>query len=123
LPLPTILREQRATVDERDAAERVEGANLRPRLSASADYLRNQYDVQVTIPRGPEAPLTATITDQTKVRERSAILAGLAEGTYRAVVTSKVLNEGVDVPDANIAVILSGSSFPPSGACWCCPCC
>jgi superfamily II DNA or RNA helicase len=53
--------------------------------------------------------LVPVITHQTKVRERSAILAGLAEGTYRAVVTSKVLNEGVDVPDANVAVILSGS--------------
>ena len=30
-------------------------------------------------------------------------------GTYRAVATSKVLNEGVDVPAANVAVILSGS--------------
>ncbi len=54
--------------------------------------------------------LVPVITHQTKVRERSAILAGLAEGTYRAVATSKVLNEGVDVPDANVAVILSGSS-------------
>ncbi len=53
--------------------------------------------------------LVPVITHQTKVRERSKILAGLAEGTYRAVVTSKVLNEGVDVPDANVAVILSGS--------------
>jgi superfamily II DNA or RNA helicase len=53
--------------------------------------------------------LVPVITHQTKVRERSAILRGLAEGTYRAVVTSKVLNEGVDVPDANVAVILSGS--------------
>jgi superfamily II DNA or RNA helicase len=53
--------------------------------------------------------LIPVITHQTKVRERSAILAALAEGTYRAVVTSKVLNEGVDVPDANVAVILSGS--------------
>jgi len=53
--------------------------------------------------------LVAVITHQTKVRERSEILAGLAEGRYRAVVTSKVLNEGVDVPDANVAVILSGS--------------
>ena len=53
--------------------------------------------------------LVPVITHQTKVRERSAILAGLAEGTYRAVATSKVLNEGVDVPDANVAVILSGS--------------
>jgi outer membrane protein TolC len=61
------VREQRATVDERDAAERVEGANLRPRLSASADYLRNQYDVDVTIPRGPEPPLTATIQPTNQV--------------------------------------------------------
>jgi len=53
--------------------------------------------------------LVPVITHQTKVRERSGILAGLGEGTYRAVVTSKVLNEGVDVPDANVAVILSGS--------------
>jgi superfamily II DNA or RNA helicase len=53
--------------------------------------------------------LIPTITHQTKVRERSAILAGLAAGTYGAVVTSKVLNEGVDVPDANVAIVLSGS--------------
>jgi superfamily II DNA or RNA helicase len=53
--------------------------------------------------------LVPVITHQTKVRERSAILAGLAQGTYRAVATSRVLNEGVDVPDANVAVILSGS--------------
>ena len=53
--------------------------------------------------------LVPVITHQTKVRERSAILAGLARGTYRAVATSRVLNEGVDVPDANVAVILSGS--------------
>ncbi len=53
--------------------------------------------------------LVPTITHQTKIKERSAILAGLAAGTYRAVVTSKVLNEGVDVPDANVAIVLSGS--------------
>lgn len=53
--------------------------------------------------------LVPVITHQTKVRERSEILAGLAAGTYHAVTTSKVLNEGVDVPDANVAVILSGS--------------
>jgi superfamily II DNA or RNA helicase len=53
--------------------------------------------------------LVPVLTHQTKVRERSAILAGLAAGTYHAVATSRVLNEGVDVPDANVAVILSGS--------------
>lgn len=53
--------------------------------------------------------LVPVITHQTKVTERSAILAGFAGGTYGALVTSKVLNEGVDVPDANVAVVLSGS--------------
>jgi superfamily II DNA or RNA helicase len=53
--------------------------------------------------------LVPVITHQTKVRERSVILSGLADGSYGAVATSKVLNEGVDIPDANVAVILSGS--------------
>jgi superfamily II DNA or RNA helicase len=53
--------------------------------------------------------LVPVITHQTKVKERSAILAGLSEGSLGAVVTSKVLNEGVDVPDANVAVVISGS--------------
>lgn len=53
--------------------------------------------------------LVPVITHQTKITERSEILEGLASGKYRAVVTSKVLNEGVDVPDANVAIIVSGS--------------
>ncbi|HEY2514569.1 MAG TPA: DEAD/DEAH box helicase family protein [Polyangiaceae bacterium] len=53
--------------------------------------------------------LVPAITHQTKVKERSAILAALADGSIGAVVTSKVLNEGVDVPDASVAVVLSGS--------------
>jgi superfamily II DNA or RNA helicase len=53
--------------------------------------------------------LLPCITHQTKVKERSAILRGLSDGTFGAVVTSRVLNEGVDVPDANVAVVLSGS--------------
>ena len=53
--------------------------------------------------------LIPIITHQTKVRERSDILERFARGAYTAVVTSKVLNEGVDVPDANIAIVISGS--------------
>jgi superfamily II DNA or RNA helicase len=53
--------------------------------------------------------LLPAITHQTKVKERSAILAALNEGALTAVVTSKVLNEGVNVPEANVAVVLSGS--------------
>ena len=53
--------------------------------------------------------LVPAITHKTKVRERSEILAGLASGRYAAIATSRVLNEGVDIPDANVAVVLSGS--------------
>ena len=53
--------------------------------------------------------LVPIITHHTRPKERSAILAALRDGTYGAVVTSKVLNEGVDVPEANVAVVLSGS--------------
>jgi superfamily II DNA or RNA helicase len=53
--------------------------------------------------------LVPVITHQTRVTERSEILAAFAAGKVAAVVTSKVLNEGVDVPEANVAVVLSGS--------------
>lgn len=53
--------------------------------------------------------LVPVITHQTPVTERSAILAGLQDGTFGAVATSKVLNEGVDVPAASVAIVVSGS--------------
>ena len=53
--------------------------------------------------------LIPAMTHQTKVKERSEILARFAEGSYSAVVTSRVLNEGVDVPEANVAIIVSGT--------------
>ena len=53
--------------------------------------------------------LIPVITHQTKISERAEILARLSDGVYNAVVTSKVLNEGVDVPAANIAIVVSGS--------------
>ena len=56
------VREQASVIAERDAAARVEHGSLWPRLSASADYLRNQHAVVVDIPRGAMDPLAATIT-------------------------------------------------------------
>jgi len=53
--------------------------------------------------------LIPVITHQTKVKERSAILERFSAGDYSAVATSKVLNEGVDVPEASVAIVLSGS--------------
>ncbi len=53
--------------------------------------------------------LIPAITHQSPVKERRDILAGFNNGTYPVVVTSKVLNEGVDIPAANVAIVLSGS--------------
>ena len=54
--------------------------------------------------------LIPCLTHQTAVKERQEILDRFKAGTYAAITTSKVLNEGVDVPEASIGVILSGSA-------------
>lgn len=53
--------------------------------------------------------LVPVITHQTKVTERLEILGGFSDGTYNAIATSRVLNEGVDLPSANVAIVISGS--------------
>ena len=53
--------------------------------------------------------LVPAITHQTKTRERKQILARFHSGEYPVVVTSQVLNEGVDVPAANVGIVLSGT--------------
>jgi superfamily II DNA or RNA helicase len=53
--------------------------------------------------------LVPAITHQTKAKERRHILDRFQAGEYSVVVTSRVLNEGVDVPAANVGVVLSGS--------------
>jgi superfamily II DNA or RNA helicase len=50
------------------------------------------------------------ITHQTKARERKQVLERFHSGEYPIVVTSQVLNEGVDVPAANVGIVLSGTS-------------
>jgi superfamily II DNA or RNA helicase len=54
--------------------------------------------------------LIPAITHQTKAAERKEILDRFRAGEYRAIVTSKVLNEGVDVPEAKVAIVLGGSA-------------
>jgi superfamily II DNA or RNA helicase len=54
--------------------------------------------------------LIPVITHETKAAERKHILDGFRGGDYRAIVTSRVLNEGVDVPEAKIAVVLGGTA-------------
>ncbi|MES3162095.1 MAG: DEAD/DEAH box helicase family protein [Halorubrum sp.] len=53
--------------------------------------------------------LIPAITAETGARERRETLERFRDGTYSRVVAANVLDEGVDVPDANVAVLLSGS--------------
>ncbi len=49
------------------------------------------------------------LTCRTSAAERKEFLDRFRDGTYQVIVTSRVLNEGVDVPEASVAVVLSGS--------------
>ena len=53
--------------------------------------------------------LIPAITHETGIKERREWLDAFNKGETRALATSKVLNEGVNIPDASIAIVLSGS--------------
>jgi superfamily II DNA or RNA helicase len=53
--------------------------------------------------------LIPAITHETNVKERKRWLEAFNAGEVLALATSKVLNEGVNIPDASVAIILSGS--------------
>jgi superfamily II DNA or RNA helicase len=62
-----------------------------------------------TVYRISERFLIPAITHETPVKERSAWLEAFNRGDVLALATSKVLNEGVNIPEAAVAVVLSGS--------------
>ena len=53
--------------------------------------------------------LLPAITHETPAAERRDVLQRFREGIYSRVVTANVLDEGVDVPDANVAIVVAGS--------------
>jgi len=87
------------------------------KLTVLADLLTQHYPEQTliftndnaTVYRISQEFLIPAITHQTPVKERHDVLQRFREGTYRVLVASHVLNEGVDVPAASVAVLLSGS--------------
>ncbi|WP_254768669.1 DEAD/DEAH box helicase family protein [Salinilacihabitans rarus] len=85
-----------------DALETILEEHREDRIIVFTAYNDLAYDVS-------ERFLIPTITHQTGAAERREVLGRFREGAYSRVVTSNVLDEGVDVPDANVAVVLSGS--------------
>jgi superfamily II DNA or RNA helicase len=45
-------------------------------------------------------------------KERLEVLSGLEEGRYPALVANRVLDEGVDLPDVKVAIVIGGSASP-----------
>lgn len=54
--------------------------------------------------------LVPTILSHTRKRERLAVLEGFAKGLFRVLVANRVLDEGVDVPEAKVAVVIGGQA-------------
>jgi len=91
--------------------------NSTAKVEALADVLDRHRDDRVIVftahtdlvYRLSERFLLPAITNETGAAERREILERFRSGEYSRVVTANVLDEGVDVPDANVAVVLSGS--------------
>jgi len=54
--------------------------------------------------------LLPTILSHTRKKERQAVLEGFAGETFPAIVANQVLDEGVDVPEAKVAVVIGGQA-------------
>ena len=106
---------RRAMLAHRQAKEIALGTDGKLRILA--DLLAQHYPERIliftndnaTVYRISQAFLIPAITHQTPVKERHDILTHFREGEYKTLVASHVLNEGVDVPDARVAIILSGT--------------
>ncbi len=90
----------RATARGRDASADAPGARRKTIIFTQNNKMAHSISDRFLIP---------IITHKTAKAERRDVLDGFRDGRYVAVVTSRVLDEGVDVPDAELGVIVSGT--------------
>jgi superfamily II DNA or RNA helicase len=91
--------------------------NSESKIEALADLLRAYGDEKTLIftrhnslvYRISRRFLIPAITHQTPKDERRATLEKFRKSGYRVIVTGQVLDEGIDVPDASVAFIISGT--------------
>jgi superfamily II DNA or RNA helicase len=106
---------RRAMLAHREAKDIALGTDGKLRILI--DLLAEHYPARIliftadnaTVYRISQELLIPAITHQTPVKERHEILTKFREGKYNTLVASHVLNEGVDVPAASVAIILSGT--------------
>ncbi len=88
------------------------------KLRVLEDIFRLHYGQQILVFAGSNAMavevsrrfLVPTILSHTRKRERLAVLDGFAKGQLTVLVANRVLDEGVDVPEAKVAVVIGGQA-------------
>jgi len=106
----------RAALLARNKARQI-ALNSKSKLNALSEILDNHFGERVIIFTEHNSLvyaiskkfLVSAITHTTQKEERVEILNNFRAGKYKVIVTSKVLEEGIDVPEASVGVILSGS--------------
>jgi superfamily II DNA or RNA helicase len=106
---------RRAMLAHREAKAIANGTDSK--LRTLAELIAAHYPARILIFTNDNATvyrisrefLIPALTHQTPVKERHHILQKFRSGEYGAIAASHALNEGVDVPDAQIAIILSGT--------------
>lgn len=106
----------RAALLARNRARRI-ALNSRSKLDALSEILKKHSGARMIIFTEHNSLVYAisreflipAITHTTQKEERTEILDKFRTGTYTVIVTSRVLEEGIDVPEASVGVILSGS--------------
>jgi len=106
---------RRAMIAHRQAKEISLGTESK--LRVLSDLLAQHFPERIliftndnaTVYRISQDLLIPALTHQTPIKERHEILTNFREGKYKTLAASHVLNEGVDVPDARIAILLSGT--------------
>jgi superfamily II DNA or RNA helicase len=106
---------RKAMLAHRESKEIASGTNAK--LKVLSKLIEKHYPDKIliftndnaTVYRISQQYLIPAITYQTPVKERHLILTKYRSGEYKILAASHVLNEGVDVPDAKIAIILSGT--------------
>ncbi|MCX5644954.1 MAG: DEAD/DEAH box helicase family protein [Phycisphaerae bacterium] len=86
------------------------------KLRVLEDIFRLHYGQQTLVFAGSNSMaievsqrfLVPTILSHTRKRERLAVLEGFAKGEFTVLVANRVLDEGVDVPEAKVAVVIGG---------------
>ncbi|MGK7938676.1 MAG: DEAD/DEAH box helicase [Crocosphaera sp.] len=107
---------RRAMLAHREAKEIAAGTEGKLRILTELVCEHHQDSLLIftndnaTVYRISQEFLIPAITHQTPVKERHDILTCFREGIYKSLVTSHVLNEGVDVPEVKVAIIISGTS-------------